>query len=152
MATANLGLTLINGSDLVSPEPINTAFKTLDALGLDYIVASGKSGEWWYRKWKSGRAECGIDAKNFGDLQHNIAWNSMYRCATKTFGAYPFSFAAVPCAKVAFLGTSTGSQISYVCQGNNNSTTQSPSFFIVDCVADTAKGCTFGITVNGRYK
>ena len=53
----NMGLETINSSDYVSPTPINNNFQKLDALGLDYVVESGRSGEWWYRKWKSGRAE-----------------------------------------------------------------------------------------------
>ena len=72
--TPNLGINEINGSDYIDYSVFNTVFNTLDALGLDYIVEKGTSGEWWYRKWKSGRAECGIDNKNLGD-QEVIAWN-----------------------------------------------------------------------------
>ncbi len=70
--TENLKLELINASDFVSPDPINTAMKALDALGLDYIVEEGTSGEWWYRKWKNGKAECGIFDHNFGNVTHTI--------------------------------------------------------------------------------
>ena len=49
----NMGLTNIDPSDYVSPDTINQNFNKLDALGLDYVVESGYSGEWWYRKWKS---------------------------------------------------------------------------------------------------
>ena len=56
--TSNLSLNLLNGADFVDYTALNTIFESLDALGLDYIVEQGVSGEWWYRKWKSGRAEC----------------------------------------------------------------------------------------------
>lgn len=32
--------------------------KILDALKADYIVEQGTSGNWTYRKWNSGIAEC----------------------------------------------------------------------------------------------
>lgn len=32
--------------------------KILDALKVDYIVEQGTSGDWIYRKWNSGIAEC----------------------------------------------------------------------------------------------
>ena len=62
-STTNLEIEKLNSADYVSVEPINNAFDKLDALGVDYVTESGTSGEWWYRKWKSGRAECGIDQK-----------------------------------------------------------------------------------------
>jgi hypothetical protein len=57
MATKNLGLTTISGSDYVSYEVINKNFELLDKLGIDYVTSTGTSGIWTYRKWKSGYAE-----------------------------------------------------------------------------------------------
>ena len=83
----NMGLETIDSSDYVSPTPINNNFQKLDALGLDYVVESGRSGEWWYRKWKSGRAECGIDDKNFGTVSITKAWGSLFQSGQMSFGA-----------------------------------------------------------------
>ena len=58
MATANMGLEVINQSDNASPDPINANFAKLDKLGLDYVTSSGKSGIWRWRRWKSGVFEC----------------------------------------------------------------------------------------------
>lgn len=58
MPTTNLGLATINQSDNISPTPINQNMEKLDALGLDYVVAQGTSGNWRYRRWKSGTYEC----------------------------------------------------------------------------------------------
>nr|DAL65369.1 MAG TPA_asm: hypothetical protein [Caudoviricetes sp.] len=151
-STKNLGIPKINGSDLISPTPINDAFDLLDKLGVDYITESGKSGEWWYRKWNSGRAECGIDAKSFGDVDHKGAWGGMYASSDMTFGAYPIQFSSRPFAVIAFLNTTDGSHASYVAQSSSNSTTVSPKFRLVDPNPRTAPGATFGIYVNGRYK
>ena len=65
--TPNMSLALVPTSNFVTPEDFNRNFEKLDALGLDYVTEFGTSGEWWFRKWKSGRAQCGIDYKEFGD-------------------------------------------------------------------------------------
>lgn len=150
-ATSNLDLTIINSSDYVSPDPINENFKKLDELGLDYVVQTGTSGEWWYRKWKSGRAECGIDEKNFGSVPHTTQWYGMYLSAALSFGAYPFSFSVAPNAIVTFHGASNhNSYISF--ENVSGSTTLSPSFHLVDPNSGTASDAKFGIFVVGRYK
>lgn len=148
----NMGLVNIDPSDYVSPTDINNNFNKLDVLGLDYVVASGKSGEWWYRKWKSGRAECGIDDKDFGNVSHTTQWSNVFISAELNFGAYPFSFASRPFATITFnsnTGTVHRSYISYV---STTSTTTSPKFNLVDPNSGTANAAHFGIYVVGRYK
>lgn len=93
--TPNLGINEINGSDYIDYSVFNTVFNTLDALGLDYIVEQGTSGEWWYRKWKSGRAECGIDNKNLGD-QEVIAWNWLWTSHFVSISNWPVTFLDSP--------------------------------------------------------
>ena len=55
--TTNMEIELIDGSDYISPEPINAGFTKLDVLGVDYVVERAQSGDWWYRKWHSGFME-----------------------------------------------------------------------------------------------
>ena len=148
----NLGLSYINGSDYVSPKPINDNFKKLDALGLDYVVLTGYSGEWWFRKWKSGRAECGIDTKNFGNVVHKTPWSNWFISVDLSFGAFPFAFAAPPFVSISFNGSSDARHRSYISYRGANSTTMSPAFNIVDPNSSTAENAYFGIYVNGRYK
>lgn len=148
----NMGLVNIDSSDYVSPNDINNNFKKLDALGLDYVTASGKSGEWWYRKWKSGRMECGIDDKNFGDVAHTAQWGSMYTSAQLNFGAYPFAFASRPFATISFQSNSGSEHKSYISYVSSTSTTTSPKFMLVDPNSGTANSAHFGIYVCGRYK
>lgn len=150
---SNMGLEKINASDYVSPDPINRNFDKLDALGIDYVVAQGKSGEWWYRKWNSGRAECGIDAKTF-PRQKLVAtgFGEDYATAYLSFGAYPFSFSSAPYSCITFQGdTLYSTRASYIVQQHSTSTTQSHSFFIVDASSyDMQPIC--GVYVTGRYK
>ena len=39
----------------------------------DYVVASGPSGEWTYRKWNSGMSECW--RQDSGHITHYTTWN-----------------------------------------------------------------------------
>lgn len=148
----NMGLETIDTSDYVSPEPINNNFKKLDVLGLDYVTESGTSGEWWYRKWKSGRAECGIDDKNFGNVAHTNAWGAMWTSGQLNFGAYPFAFASRPFATIVFNSNTGTEHNSYISLVSTTSTTTSPKFVLVDPYSNTAQNAHFGIYVCGRYK
>ena len=153
MATTNLGLDIINSSDYVSPTPINNNMEKLDKLGIDYVVEQGTSGEWWYRKWNSGRAECGIDSKQFGQQTLTQApEGNMYITGELSFGAYPFSFSARPFTMISFEGDKAyATRGSFVATKHSTSTTLSPSFFVVDWSSgNTEPMC--GIYVCGRYK
>lgn len=151
MATANLGLEIINDSDYVSPTPINNNMEKLDVLGVDYVVEEGTSGEWWYRKWNSGRAECGIDSKQFSNM--SVFSSSIgNRTSEMNFGAFPFSFSSRPFTTVIFEGDlNYDTRASYIVMKHSLSTSLSPSFFIVDGgTQDIQPLC--GIYVCGRYK
>lgn len=160
MATKNLGFNLINGSDVVDPGVLNQNFEKADALGVDYVVESGTSGSWWYRKWKSGRAECGVDDKNLGTLTCDQPWptNAVeggYLSNYVTFGSYPFAFASTPHAMISFnYNTGGGRRLSYIQTLSNNysNTTTSPQFAMVYPVKATSTDCHFGIYVVGRWK
>ena len=85
--TSNLNLVKLDASDYVSVNSFNENYDTLDKLGIDYITAEGDSGDWHYRKWKSGWAELwgrhqGITSK--GAASYN--WS----------GKFPFSLASSP--------------------------------------------------------
>lgn len=151
MITNNLGLESVDPSDYVSPTPFNTNFEKLDALGLDYVTASGKSGEWWYRKWKSGRMECGIDDKNFGSVSINQTWGGMYVSGQLNFGAYPFAFASRPFATITFQSSASAKHYGYVSYVSSTSTTTSPKFVLVEVYPETENSAHFGIYVCGRY-
>jgi hypothetical protein len=152
-STTNLGIEKLNSSDYVSVDPINNAFDKLDALGADYVIESGTSDDWWYRKWKSGRAECGVDIKNFGTVSYKTAWGSLYRSdSSYSFGAYPFAFAAAPYVNIQFLASSSPKQASFAVVQSSSDTATSPKFFFVDPYSESADNVRFGIHVSGRWK
>ena len=153
MSTTNLDLETINTSDYVDISVFNNNFKKLDKLGIDYVVEQGVSGEWWYRKWKSGRLECGIDDKEFPTISHNISWGGGYRTDRMNFGSYPFAFSSRPYAKIEFNSneSTTGEWASYIVQISTTSTTRSPDFWLVDNASSTVVKPHFGIFVCGKY-
>lgn len=147
-----MGLETIESSDYITPTIINQNFQKLDALGLDYVVETGKSGEWWYRKWKSGRAECGVDRKEFSEVTSWITSDYGYLTPDMSFGSYPFSFKSRPYTSITFEGDKNYStRGSYCVPRHSDSTTLSPSFFIVDWGNQNMKPVC-GIYVNGWYK
>lgn len=127
----------IDPSDYVSPDVINANFDKLDKLGIDYVVEQGKSGEWWYRKWKSGRLECGIDAKQFAKSEVHVwggAGSELYATEQYSFGAYPFAFASRPHVNISFQHDSGRNGRGSFCILFNNDapTTRPPTFEVVD--------------------
>lgn len=153
--TSNLGLKLTTGSDLVDPvTDFSDNFKKIDALGADYVVAKGTSGEWWYRKWKSGRAECGIDSKTFATLTPS-AWGSIFLSTDMQFPAYPFAFKTAPFVTVMYRSTS-GSDLGgivHIRPASSESAllTQPPKFALADATKNTYISPKFGIFATGRY-
>lgn len=113
MPTPNLGLATINGSDFVSASVLSQNFEILDKLGYDYVIEQGKSGQWRYRKFKSGIAE---------------AWAKITFPATTASGqlqsgvTFPFAFSEEPCVSVCGgVNNRTDSHISY-CNTHGNGT------------------------------
>lgn len=106
MPTTNMGLTTINGSDYVNAQVLNDNFELLDKLGFDYVVEQGKSGQWMYRKFKSGIAECWAKitftpTTATGQLQSGVT--------------FPFVFSEEPCVSVCGgVDYRNDSHISYV--------------------------------------
>lgn len=127
----------IDPSDYVTPTVINANFDKLDKLGVEYIIEAGKSGEWWYRKWKSGRLECGIDAKQFPRSNVHVwggAGSELYATEQYSFGAYPFAFASRPHVQISFQHDSgrNGRGSVSILFNNDSATTRSPNFEVVD--------------------
>lgn len=115
-----------------------TGYDALRNLGaMDYVVESGKSGIWNYRKWNSGNAECWMteSVSLIGNTTSGALMGGYY-AQTNDPGLpnFPFVFKeSYPAAYgVARLGTGTGfagigatseKVYSVSCVGNQNSTT-----------------------------
>lgn len=150
--TTNLQLQKINNSDFVSPDPINNNMDIIDALGVDYIVEQGKTGEWWYRKWKSGRAECGIDNKSFGSATLE-AWGNIYSTYNGfSFGAYPFAFKTAPFVTVTRSPSGAGAYFGIVTGDVSSPTTLSPQVDLWRSSKVDISNVVLSIYVTGFYK
>lgn len=155
--TKNLGLTLTTGSDLVDPvTDFSNNFKKLDALGMDYVIAQGKSGEWWYRKWNSGRVECGIDSKTFSTQTSHKWAEAGYLCGPWTFPAYPFTFSSAPFVTILYRYEQNGyGGLIHIhpASDEKNLLTQPPSFSVFDAGGPhTYTNPRFGLYATGWYK
>ena len=150
--TTHLQLQKINSSDFVSPEPINNNMDKLDALGIDYIVQQGTSGEWWYRKWKSGRAECGIDNKNFGSAVLRPWGNIFSSYDAFSFGAYPFAFKSAPFVSISPSSTNNEAFYGIASANSTSPTTLSPYFDLWRSDKVDINKAIVSIFVTGFYK
>ena len=69
----------------------------IDILSTDYIVEQGTSGDWTYRKWNSGIAECWGTQNNFTQSNFPTAWGGGYYGAKQTNNVFPTGlFISVP--------------------------------------------------------
>ena len=85
-------ITVVNRGFLLS---LYTKTKNLYGFMNDWVVSEGMSGNWYYRKWASGRAECYGYFKD--TLAITTAWNWGYNSTRTTGGmALPFTFSGPP--------------------------------------------------------
>ena len=155
--TNNLGLYLTTGSDLVDPvSAFSNNFKKIDELGADYVIEQGKSGEWWYRKWNSGRCECGIDSKTFSNKTSNNWNNNGFFFFFWSFPAYLFAFSQPPFVTIMYRYEPNGyGGIVHVHPASNetNLLTQPPDFSVYDANGPhTYTNPKFGLMATGWYK
>lgn len=90
--TDNFQLVKYDASDKITPVGYNNNFDKIDnilgELKMDYVVAQGSSGIWYYRKWASGM----IELFGWASIQatSNTAWNWCYYDPTVKGGhAFP---------------------------------------------------------------
>ena len=157
--TANLSITKLEGSDVVDYEYFNRTFETIDAALADYVVE--KSGpntgiaSWWWRKWNSGRMECGIDNKMIDGSFKMSPWGTMYASQDLTFGNYPQTFVtnSRPYANITFNYAAVTGMSCYIAQNTQSGATASPPFKIIDPLLSTSiNKPQCGIFCCGRWK
>lgn len=138
----------ING-DLVVTGSVTSADDEEEAVKpVDYVVETGTSDIWTYRKWNSGAAECwGTIAPT--SISVSTAWGSLYvadNAITRVY--YPFEFIDVPVVSMTLYNT-TGNCWAYT--GTQGSALLTPAFGIA---RGTSGSVTTGaqITAIGRWK
>lgn len=155
--TENLGLKLFEGQMVVDYNDFNAAWEAIDVVGKDYIIEKGWNGRWWWRKWNSGRAECGVDKLDFGTLKlQNFAVDNTLTCSQElSFQAYPFTFYERPFVDIQFEWARTPNEVlAFVAQKAQSGSSESPAFRLVNFNKNTAQitGAVFGIYVCGKWK
>ena len=141
--TNNLRLELLEGESVVDYNQLNGWMSTIDQLGVEFVTKKGTSGNFWYRIWSSGRAECGVDNRLFFNslsLNNSSIWppfhvNSGGRLSP--FGGYPINFVSRPYANICFnYCDQTASCI--VIQSSQAGSQTAPSFVLANNSYSTA--------------
>lgn len=157
--TTNFNFELPNGSDIVDPvaQIANNFQKVDDKLGVDYVTEQGTSNGWWYVKWKSGRAECGIYNKAFSS-QGMSSWGNLYKTGSMAFGSYPsdvITWTDVPHVQINFIYDDSGAFggiVMPLATTKAQALTAAPNFCIVRTDSITFSGPHLGIRVSGTCK
>lgn len=115
---------------------------------VDFVVESGTSGIWTYRKWNSGLAEC-WGSHNVSSLSCNISWGALYETESITIESYPFKFKDIPNLSACW---KCGNQAAMI-EGFFNSSVTSPgdTYLTRPNIANNISGIIY-ITAIGMWK
>ena len=124
----------------------------------DYVVETGTSGKWAYRKWASGIGACWATL-GFTSLAVSNAWGSMYYATwmnsevNKNGRKYPFNFVQEPTV-TASPGRGSNDYWLVTDTANNTGTplTHAPAFCIARASAGTVTSPQVAYSVVGRWK
>lgn len=92
----------------------------------NYITAEGDSGDWHYRKWNNGWAECWATI-NKSSVPMTQQWGGVYESTSAYYFTYPFTFAEKPWWVVS-ANESSGGVLSIEAEGSDGSTTRTANF------------------------
>ena len=114
----------------------------------DYIIATGSSGNWYYRKWNSGTLEC-WGRKQYTLDVNNTAGQLKYK-ALDSIGSYPIAFISYP--TVTITGTVTNGNGWVVGNNTNYSQTSCGGLYVYAPFELTSAGVTANVYAIGRWK
>ena len=113
-----------------------------------YIVETGKSGIWEYRKWSDGSAECwGMQTVT---ANVTTAWGGLYVSGPIAASdvAFPFTFSAVPQLMTSLIKTTSGG---FLIASGNGTATSATSTGTVEIARGTSAGnLTYKISYHAR--
>lgn len=115
----------------------------------DYIIATGSSGNWYYRKWNSGTLECWGRKQYTGVNVNGTAGQLKYK-ALDSIGSYPVAFISYP--TVTITGTVTGGNGWVVGNNTNYSQTWCGGLYVYAPFELTSVGVTANVYAIGRWK
>ena len=159
----NAGVRLQSGTNdvVVTPNTIRlnanvgkAYYNGVEIGGADYVVATGTSGIWTYRKWNSGIAECW--GKKSISATLNNAWGSLYTSGELTASNVTFPsglFIEVPNVNVSLYNNGAGA---FIMVGGNftpPSTTSTGSYELARGNSNSSSfSYGFNYQVMGRWK
>lgn len=122
----------------------------------DFVIESGTeamgtNGTWYWRKWRSGRAEC-YGCRNYGNMAVNTAWGSLYRSATFEQDIPYGLFVATPeVIDISYRGSDFGGWV--IKHEQTAATTYTTgAFCLVRPASATVSSVHFGFNIIGRWK
>ena len=120
---------------------------------LDYVVASGTSNGWIYRKWKSGLAECWLN-KTISGGDSGTTWGALYPFSVTTGEInYPFAFVEIPNEVANISRSGTNACFLYKESGTSNTTTHTANYRPAKAAGVFAnQTITISIQVVGKWK
>ena len=114
----------------------------------DYIIEQGQSGDWFYRKWNSGIAEC-FGSFDFTD-SFSKAGNGWYSSVHHhDFPSGLFNAIPIACSISGF--GNYGFAIEY---GGSSSATSTQSYYLMRAEGNTSTdiNATIGVIAKGRWR
>lgn len=145
------GATTITGATTVGGA-LNTQSLKINNTEIDYIVSQGTSGDWIYRKWNSGVAECWCLHKD-NNVSISTAWANLFESARMGGLTYPSGlFNSAPVCTVQVQNSPQGAILSLEITGNNASATATPYWAYTRANAKTGVNVTVGVHAVGKWK
>lgn len=121
-------------------------------IDVDYIVAQGVSGDWIYRKWSSGVAECWC-LHTDNNVSISIPWANLFESTRMGGLTYPSGlFSSPPVCTVQVQNAPQGAILSLEISGNNASATATPYWLYTRANEKAGINITVGVHAVGKWK
>lgn len=122
----------------------------------DFVIdtgttAMGTNGTWYWRKWKSGRAEC-YGRRNYGTMAVTTGWGGLFRSESFTQSLPSGLFTAAP--EAIDISLSSADFGGWICKHETSNPTASSTggFIVVRPASATLSQAYIGFNVIGRWK
>ena len=113
--------------------------------------AMGSNGTWYWRKWKSGRAEC-FGVRNFGNMAVTTAFGTLFQSSSLTQSLPTGLFVDTP--EYIDMAFRSGNYSGWVVKGTSEAATKDAvgNFIVVRPTSTNIQQVHIGFNVIGRWK
>lgn len=142
-----------SGEDFNFNVPVSIEGNTIADFPIETGTASmGSNGTWYWRKWKSGRAEC-WGVRNYGNMGISTAWGSLYTSEAFTQSLPSGLFSGAPIYIDISIRQSTSYSGWVIGSASSAPTaTSTGSFKIARGESGTAQQVYLGFNIIGKWK